>query len=174
MIAFYQHLLQEQGAVLLWFNAITIGLFAIGIAAMVRYELFEEELPKNLIYALIILGLFVTVLEPPTRPSMNASVFGMALTGVMFLWVRLLSLWLSGESTIGFAEVKFAGAAGLWVGLQGVIPLLLVSFLYGLIAVAVTYVIRKRRREPASGGFPFSPVLGGATLTVVAAHAFFG
>lgn len=172
MIAFYHQLLQEQGIALLVFNIVTIGLLVAGIAFMVKYEISEEELPDNLIYALMILGLFVTVLEPPTRSSMLESMVGLVAIGLMFLWVRLLAVWLTGESSIGFKEVKFAATSGLWVGFAGIVPLLLTSFVLAIVAFTVTYALRRSRQLPQLYAFPFSPVLGIATVIVVVLSAF--
>lgn len=177
-IEFYQNLLQEPGSFLFWFNTIVLGLLTIGIISMIYYEFSDSDLPVNLIYSLLILGLFVSVMEPLDHPSLSDRVFGGLAISVLFLWVRLGMIWLTGDSTVGFNEVKFAGTAGLWVGFDNIPILMIIACVIGVLMVATAGIYRmvatsNEKQIVSTASFPFSPTLG-LSMVFVSCLQFYG
>ena len=86
-----------------------------------------------------------------------------ALAGYTLLWsVEVLYRRLRKRDGLGRGDAKLMGAIGMWVGLIGVPPVLLVASLSG-IAAALTIALRDSRALSAQSAIAFGPwiALGG-------------
>ena len=68
---------------------------------------------------------------------------------------------------LGMGDVKFLGAAGLWTGLQGIAPLVLVACVTGLIYIGVERL--RGRAVSTRHAIPFGPFLVLGLVTIVGA-----
>jgi leader peptidase (prepilin peptidase) / N-methyltransferase len=95
---------------------------------------------------------------PPLPEAAAGAMFG---SGLFFLMGKAFRRW-RGYAGLGLGDIKFAGAAGLWIGLQGVPIMILAASLSALVFVALQALVRRSfdRRAP----LPFGPFLCTGTL----------
>jgi prepilin signal peptidase PulO-like enzyme (type II secretory pathway) len=91
---------------------------------------------------------------------------GGAVAGYGLLWlVEVAYLRLRGINGLGRGDAKLLGAIGIWVGLDGIPPVLLIASLGGIMSVMVAAALQRR---PLSGQttIAFGPwiALGGFTV----------
>ena len=79
---------------------------------------------------------------------------GAASFGAMFI------IALVGRGAMGYGDVKVATMCGIAVGLRGVLPMLLVTFLAGGVLAGVLLALRLRNRKDVVA---FTPFMVGAT-----------
>jgi leader peptidase (prepilin peptidase) / N-methyltransferase len=124
------------------------------ITAVVDYR--EMILPDRLNVALAATGLGQAVLVE--KPGLIDAMLG-ALFAFAVLWsVARLFRHYRGIDGLGFGDVKFSAAAGVWIGWEGVAPMLLIASCSALVFVAFRSWTRQRF-EPTTR-LPFGPFLG--------------
>ena len=123
---------RTDGFILLWFTMITIFGY---IAAVLDLE--SRRIPNGLNLAMLFAWL--TTITPKLLFDTDRAVallwesaLGAAIGGGLFLLVYVIS-----RKGLGGGDVKFIAAAGLYLGLGGVIP----AMLYGTILAALTGVV---------------------------------
>jgi leader peptidase (prepilin peptidase)/N-methyltransferase len=84
-----------------------------------------------------------------------------ALLGGAAAFSIMLVIALAGRGAMGYGDVKVAALCGMAVGLKGVLPMLLVTFIAGGVLAAVLLALRLRNRKDAVAFIPF---LAGATV----------
>ncbi|MBM3926546.1 MAG: prepilin peptidase [SAR202 cluster bacterium] len=85
---------------------------------------------------------------------------GEALLGGVAAFLTMFAIALAGRGAMGFGDVKVAALCGMAVGLKGVLPMLLVTFMTGGILAAVLLALRIRGRKDVVA---FTPFMVGAT-----------
>jgi prepilin signal peptidase PulO-like enzyme (type II secretory pathway) len=110
-------------------------------------------------------ALFASLLRPSL---LSAGVGGVLGLSVLILF-RFGYRSLRGREGLGLGDAKFMGGAGLWVGWEGVAPLLLLSSAFALLFLAVRGS-PKRRWDPAQK-LPFGPFLCAGTFAVWSAQS---
>ena len=136
------------------------GVLVVLLAALAYTDATRMLLPDRLNALLAGAGLAQSlVLDlPPLRDAAAGAMFGASL----FFLVGLGFRRLRGYAGLGFGDVKFAGAAGLWIGLEGVPIMILAASLSALVFVALRALVLSTfdRRAP----LPFGPFLCAGTL----------
>ena len=139
---------------------VVLALFLVPIVAV---DLKQRRIPDAYNLALAAAGLGYTAartLDPVTLgwALVQAAAAGALLPAVLWAAGR----WRSG-ARMGGGDIKFLVAAGLWVGLEGALAVLVLSSLMVLIQVVV-------RRTPGGGAWieerPFAPMLAASLMTV--------
>jgi leader peptidase (prepilin peptidase)/N-methyltransferase len=126
------------------------------VLAMAIIDIQKMILPDVLNLALGTVGLAHSIVVG--RPDPVDAVIG-ALIGAGFLWsVAVFFRYLRGFDGLGLGDQKFVAAAGLWIGWQGLAPMLLVSSVSALI-FALLRMGRTRSLE-STARLPFGPFLG--------------
>lgn len=99
--------------------------------------------------------------------SPDELLLGSLLGAALFYAVRAVYLRLRGVEALGLGDVKFMAAAGLWVGIWGIAPLILIAALAALAVVLIRHgrsvaseAVRRRR-------IPFGPGLALGLIVVV-------
>ena len=120
------------------------------------------RLPDVLTLPLVLLGLGATAWLEPDALAEHAA--ASAVGYVAFAGVGALYRWRRHREGLGLGDAKLMAAAGAWVGLAGLAPVMLGGALLGL-AVVLTQRMRGRMvvRETA---VPFGPCLAGALFGV--------
>ena len=121
-------------------------LFVAGLIVLIDGRHFI--IPDVLSLPLIPIGLAASVVSFPEDPT-AILVDRLAATGVaagVLFGVRALYFRVRGLEGLGLGDVKLAGAAGAWVGLQALAATCLLASLAALAAVAV---MRLRKGETA-------------------------
>jgi len=113
-----------------------------------------QLLPDQLTLPLMWLGLIGAVdnLYMPAKPALLG-----ALVGYLSLW----SVWwifkqLTGKEGMGHGDFKLLAALGAWVGLKGILPIILLSSVVGAIIGSILLYSQGRDRATP---IPFGPYL---------------
>jgi leader peptidase (prepilin peptidase)/N-methyltransferase len=87
-----------------------------------------------------------------------------AVVGAIIGYLSLWSVWwlfkqLTGKEGMGHGDFKLLAALGAWVGLQGIVPTILLSSLVGAIVGSIWLAAKGRDRATP---IPFGPYLAAA------------
>src|SRR3546814_469184 len=133
------------------FGAIVLTCFLVALAGI---DLRTQLLPDQLTLPLMWLGLIASVdnLYMPAKPALVGAVIG-----YLSLWtVWWLSKQLTGKEGMGHGDFKLLAALGAWIGLQGILPTILLSSLVGAIVGSIWLGMKGRDRATP---IPFGPYL---------------
>ena len=127
-----------------------ICLFAL---ALIDWD--ASLLPDVLTQPLLWAGLIVSALRVSDVP-LDQSVAG-AVLGYLFLWVPYVAYkLLSGKEGMGHGDFKLTAAMGAWLGVGGLLPVILFATITG----AIFGLIKKINGSLGDQGyFPFGPFL---------------
>ncbi len=133
------------------FGAIVLTGFLVALAGI---DLRTQLLPDQLTLPLMWLGLIAASdnLYMPAKPALLGAIAG---------YVSLWSVWwvfkqLTGKEGMGHGDFKLLAALGAWVGLQGILPTVLMSSLVGAIVGSIWLAMKGRDRATP---IPFGPYL---------------
>jgi len=133
------------------FGAIVLSCFLVALSGI---DLRTQLLPDQLTLPLMWLGLVGSLdnLYMPAKPALLG-----AIAGYASLWtVWWLFKQLTGKEGMGHGDFKLLAALGAWVGLQGVLPIILLSSLVGAIIGSIWLATQGRDRATP---IPFGPYL---------------
>lgn len=174
LLDFYRNVLTTRPEALFWFHGMMASFLATTIGWIAYKELSEGTASDNGIHLLMIVGLLVPSLTPLGWPPLDDALLGMGVMGLMFLWVRLGMVYFKGASSLGFSEVRFAAAAGLWCGFEGTPLFMIAAMAFGVAAFWTARFLRRLRGLPASAFFPFSPALGAGLFSAICLRMYLG
>jgi len=132
------------------------GVLIIIVVTMAIIDFREMILPNGLNLVLAAAGAAQSVVIGDPGPIEAA--LG-ALLAFLLLWsVAVLFRRYRGIEGLGYGDLKFAAAAGLWIGWAGVAPMLLIASCSALLFV----VLRawRQQRFDVTLRLPFGPFLG--------------
>jgi len=133
------------------FGALVLTSFLIALSGI---DLKTRLLPDQLTLPLMWLGLIASLdtLYMPAKPALLGAVIGYAS-----LWtVWWLFKQVTGKDGMGHGDFKLLAALGAWCGLQGVLPIILLSSLLGLVGGSLWLIGKGRTRATP---IPFGPCL---------------
>ena len=133
------------------FGAILLSCFLVALSGI---DLRTQLLPDQLTLPLMWLGLVASLdsLYMPAKPALLGAIIGYAsLWSVWWLFKQL-----TGKEGMGHGDFKLLAALGTWVGLQGVLPIILLSSLVGAIIGSIWLATQGRDRATP---IPFGPYL---------------
>ena len=133
---------------------------AISLIALAWVDIKHLILPNFLNVFLGIVGLIQSLVLADLHPIDAAlgALLGSVLLGALAAGFRRLR----GYSGLGMGDVKLAGAAGFWIGWQG-IPLMLLSASLTALTFVSARSVWDQEFDPR-WRLPFGPFLGGGTL----------
>jgi leader peptidase (prepilin peptidase)/N-methyltransferase len=137
------------------------ALLSCYLVALSGIDLRTRLLPDQLTLPLMWLGLIGSLdnLYMPAKPALLG-----AIAGYVSLWlVWWLFKQLTGKEGMGRGDFKLLAALGAWVGLSGVLPIILISSLVGAVIGSAWLLIKGRDRATP---IPFGPYLAIAGLIV--------
>lgn len=132
-------------------------LFTWALIALTMIDYDQQILPDNITLPLLWLGLLVNLQNfYCTLPE--------AILGASLGYISLWSLyWLfkltTGKEGMGYGDFKLLAMLGAWVGIKGLLPIILLSSLLGAI-LGITLVLLKKHQKDVP--IPFGPFLAGA------------
>lgn len=134
----------------LWFTV----LLGWALLALAVIDLRTYLLPDRLNLGVFLLGAaMVALYRQETWPWHLAG----AITGYGLLWlVETAYRRLRGIDGLGRGDAKLLGAIGMWVGLEGIPPVLLIASLSGILAV-VAHAALKRKSVSGRSMIAFGP-----------------
>jgi leader peptidase (prepilin peptidase) / N-methyltransferase len=129
------------------------------VVTMALIDCRDMILPNSLNATLAACGIGQSVFVG--QPGIVDAALG-ALTGfVVFAGVAALFRRLRGIDGLGLGDQKFAAAAGLWIGWEGIAPMLLIASGSALVFVLIRAA--RQRSLDLAGRIPFGPFLGFGT-----------
>jgi len=141
------------GLVLTWF-----------LIALTFIDLDTQYLPDNLTLPLLWLGLLVSLAgtagaQAAIPVDLRSCVLG-AVVGYLCLWsVYQLFRLATGKEGMGYGDFKLLAALGAWLGLQMLLPIVLLSALVGALVGMTLILLRRQDRGTPN---PFGPFLASA------------
>lgn len=125
----------------------------------------EKRIPNQLVGAM--LGAWILVMVPQlffhisqSIPILLSSLFGAGMAGLVFFTVYLVS-----RHGLGGGDVKFMTAAGLYLGINGVMPTMLTGSILAAVTGVTCIALKKMDRK---GTLPLVPFLYvGVVLTML-------
>lgn len=123
------------------------GTFFALLAAIAVTDLRHFIVPDLLVYPLFIFGLLVA-------PFLKSALLASLILGAGFALVRWFSSKLAQQEAMGLGDIKLVIALGPWVGLLGIVPMLLATSLVALITLLIRILFCKERAP-----LPFAPFL---------------
>lgn len=130
------------------------ALLSCYLVALSGIDLRTRLLPDQLTLPLMWLGLIGSLdnLYMPAKPALLG-----AIAGYVSLWlVWWLFKQVTGKEGMGRGDFKLLAALGAWVGLSGVLPIILISSVVGAVVGSVWLAIKGRDRATP---IPFGPYL---------------
>lgn len=144
------------------FSLIPVLLLTWGLIALSFIDLDEQILPDDITLPLLWLGLLVNINS--TFCTLPQAVLGAAL-GYFILWlVYWVFKLITGKEGMGYGDFKLLAMLGAWVGVAGLLPIILIASFSGAI-FGITAILLKRHEKGQP--LPFGPFLACAGWLVL-------
>lgn len=137
------------------------GLLCVLSAALAWIDIRDGIIPDWLNLAIAGLGVVKIMVTGDPSAAIEAIGEGLAIGGVFWL-LRRLYFALRGIQGLGLGDVKFLGAAGIWVGVAGIPLVLLVATMTALACVGIMQL--SGRALTAQTSMSFGPFLAAGLL----------
>ena len=156
---------------LLFFNGLNIDTIQymvlipmLLIAFIIDFRL--QIIPNRLTLTMFEVGLIFTFVKTLLITGGGIGIFidsmlGMLVGGGIFLLITLVGGAIAGKEAMGFGDVKFMGALGLFFGWLNIIMISVMAFLF---AAIVGIVILIARRKKMGEYIPFGPFIVVASM----------
>ena len=140
---------------------LSFGLLCVLSAALAWIDIRQGIIPDWLNLTIASLGLIKIVLTGDPTAGIAAVGEGAIIGGIFWL-LRRLYFAVRGVQGLGLGDVKFLGAAGIWVGVAGIPFVLLVATMTALARVGVMQI--SGRALTAQTSMSFGPFLAAGLL----------
>lgn len=156
---------------LLYFKGISVDTFKfmflipmLLVAFVIDYRL--QIIPNRLTLTIFEVGIVFTFIETIMAITVGINVFidnilGMIVGGGIFLLITLIGGAIAGKEAMGFGDVKFMGALGLFFGWLNIILISVMSFLFAAIVSIIILITRKKKFTEY---IPFGPFIVVASM----------
>ena len=125
------------------------------IAFVVDYK--HQIIPNRLNMTIFEVGIvFMFISGLYSMNLMTNALLGMLFGGGVFLIITLIGGLFAGKEAMGFGDVKFMGALGLYFGLTNIIAISLIAF---LIAAVISIFLLATKIKKTSEYIPFGPFI---------------
>ena len=132
-------------------------------AFIIDYKI--QIIPNRLNLTIFETGLIFTFMAGISNINLaKDSLIGMLIGGGVFLLITLIGGLIAGKEAMGFGDVKFMGALGLYFGILGIILVTLVAFLVGAI---LSIILLATKIKKTSEYIPFGPFIVIACFSVI-------
>jgi leader peptidase (prepilin peptidase) / N-methyltransferase len=137
------------------------GLLCLLCAILAWIDIRDGIIPDWLNLAIAGLGVVKIMLTGDLSAALEAIGEGIAVGGLFWL-LRRLYFSLRGIQGLGLGDVKFLAAAGIWVGIAGIAPVLLIATMAALACAGVVQL--SGRALTAQTSLSFGPFLAAGLL----------
>jgi leader peptidase (prepilin peptidase)/N-methyltransferase len=129
-------------------------LLTWALVALSGIDLRTQLLPDQITLPLLWMGLLLSLV--PVFSGTDSAIAGAAI-GYLSLWsVYWLFKLATGKEGMGYGDFKLLGALGAWMGPWALLPIVLISSLFGAIVGSVFLLVRGHDR---STPIPFGPFI---------------
>ena len=133
------------------------------IACIIDFK--QKIIPNRLNLTIFEVGLVFTFIQGITNVNIAIDrLLGALVGGGIFLFITFVASLITGKEAMGFGDVKFMGAIGLFFGWRTVIIISLMSFLLGAIVGIILMIVKKKKSEEY---MPFGPFIVLSTLITI-------
>lgn len=141
--------------------AFALMIFSWGLITLSFIDIQHQFLPDVITYCLLWIGLLLSLNHYFVSPV--DAILG-AIAGYLFLWcIAKIYLLLRKKEGMGLGDCKMLAMIGAWVGLNGLVSVLLIASFIGLIINLVLVLFKKSQYEnPISFG-PYLAIGGWCT-----------
>jgi leader peptidase (prepilin peptidase)/N-methyltransferase len=140
---------------------LSFGLLCLLCAILAWIDIRDGIIPDWLNLAIAGLGLVKIMTTGDLSAALEAIGEGIAVGGVFWL-LRRLYFSFRGIQGLGLGDVKFLSAAGIWVGVVGIAPVLLIATMTALACAGVMQL--SGRALTAQTSLSFGPFLAAGLL----------
>jgi leader peptidase (prepilin peptidase)/N-methyltransferase len=140
---------------------LSFALLCLLCAILAWIDIRDGIIPDWLNLAIAGLGLVKIMMTGDLSAALEAIGDGIAVGGVFWL-LRRLYFAVRGIQGLGLGDVKFLSAAGIWVGIAGIPPVLLVATMTALACAGVMQI--SGRALTAQTSLSFGPFLAAGLL----------
>lgn len=114
-------------------------------------------IPNRLNLTIFEIGLLISVIGgiSDINFAINA-IEGMLVGGGTFFIITLIGGLIAGKEAMGYGDVKFMSALGLYFGFASMVSIIFMSFLIGAILSIILIILRRKK---ASEYIPFGPFI---------------
>ena len=140
---------------------LSFGLLCLLCAIVAWIDIRDGIIPDWLNLAIAGLGLVKIMMTGDLSAALEAIGEGIAVAAVFWL-LRRLYFSFRGIQGLGLGDVKFLGAAGIWVGVAGIAPVLLIATMAALACAGVMQL--SGRALTAQTSLSFGPFLAAGLL----------
>lgn len=128
-------------------------------------DLKEKIIPDRLNLTLFEIGLIFTFVSGMKNINVASDLLlGMLVGGGIFLLITLIGEAISGKEAMGYGDVKFMLALGLYFGVNKILMISILSFLIGAIVSIILLIIKKNK---LNGYVAFGPFITISTTIVM-------
>lgn len=147
-----------------WPSLLVIMALLVTCGVIVIVDWRARIIPNGCNLIVAALGLAVSAFQGAPA-ALSAALQGLMAFGLFWL-ARALYRAIRSVSGLGLGDVKFLGAAGIWVGLAGLAPMILVACAAALVFVGLQWC--QGTAVTARYAIPFGPFLVLGFVSVVA------
>ncbi len=123
-------------------------------------DLKHRILPNRINLTMFEIGLILTFLYGITNINMAKDmILGMFVGATIFLVLTFLGRLITGKKSMGFGDIKFMGALGLYFGVSKIAEITLSAFLISAVCSIVILIIRFTILKSKDEYIPFGPFL---------------
>jgi leader peptidase (prepilin peptidase) / N-methyltransferase len=149
--------------------SLSFALLCVLSAVLAWIDIRDGIIPDWLNLAIAGLGLVKITMTGDLSAAIEAIGEGVAI-GALFWLLRRLYFSFRGVQGLGLGDVKLLGAAGIWVGIAGIPPVLLVATMTALICAGVMQL--SGRALTAQTSLSFGPFLAAGLLLTSAIQQY--
>ena len=148
---------------------LSFGLLCLLCAILAWIDIRDGIIPDWLNLAIAGLGIVTIIMTGDLSVALEALGEGAAIAGAFWL-LRRLYFSFRGIQGLGLGDVKFLGAAGIWVGVAGIPIVLLVATITALACVGVAQI--SGRALTAQTSMSFGPFLAAGLLLTLGVQQY--
>lgn len=124
-----------------------------------------QIIPNRLNLTIFEIGLLFTFMQGICNINVGIDmILGSLVGGGIFLFITLIGGLIAGKEAMGFGDVKFMGALGLFFGWVNMIAISLISF---LLAAVISIILLSTKKKKTDEYIPFGPFIVMATFIVM-------
>ena len=142
--------------------------FALLVISLVDMQV--QEIPDSMLVLIVAAAAFWIIFDPGSI-SWQEALIGAAAGAIPLFLLDGATLVIFNKDGFGYGDMKLMGAAGLFLGWQGVLAAYFVAFVTG--AMAAAYMLKTKKAE-RGGYMAFGPFLSLGTISAAWSHVFFG
>lgn len=125
----------------------------------------EQIIPNRLNLTMFETGLIFSFISGISNINLaKDSLIGMLIGGGIFLLITIIGGIIAGKEAMGYGDVKFMGALGLYFGISGIILITLISF---FIAAVISIILLITKLKKTNEYIPFGPFIVIACFLVI-------